>query len=88
MANYDDLDIYNGDFEHDMWVDFDHCENTGTPDVFFAGAKRQVGYDEDKFTFYRLGLQSLPEKANGVAPSSASPPADPQRWTVRFFLGF
>ena len=21
MSNYDDLDIYNGDPEHDMWVD-------------------------------------------------------------------
>lgn len=31
---YDDLDTYNGDTEHDMWVDFDNYENTGTPDVF------------------------------------------------------
>lgn len=34
MENYDDLDIYNGDTEHDMWVDFDHYENAGEPDVF------------------------------------------------------
>lgn len=46
MENYDDFGTYNGDTEHDMWVDFDNYENTGTPDVFFAGAKRQVGYDE------------------------------------------
>lgn len=46
MDEYDDLGTYNGDTEHDMWVDFDNYENTGTPDVFFAGAKRQVGYDE------------------------------------------
>lgn len=34
MFNLDDLDTYNGDSEHDMWVDFDNYENTGTPDVF------------------------------------------------------
>ena len=30
----DDLDTYNGDAVHDMWVDFDSYENTGTPEVF------------------------------------------------------
>lgn len=34
MTAFDDLDTYNGDTEHDMWVDFDNYENTGTPDVF------------------------------------------------------
>lgn len=34
MTDYNDLDIYNGDTEHDMRVDFDNFENTGTPDVF------------------------------------------------------
>ncbi|MBD5316470.1 MAG: hypothetical protein HDS11_02205 [Bacteroides sp.] len=34
MNNYKDLDTYNGDAEHDMWVDFDNYENTGNPDVF------------------------------------------------------
>ena len=29
MDEYDDLGTYNGDSEHDMWVDFDHYENTG-----------------------------------------------------------
>ena len=29
MDEYDDLDTYNGDTEHDMWVDFDYNENTG-----------------------------------------------------------
>ena len=29
-----DLDTYNGDPEHNMWVDFDNYENTGEPDVF------------------------------------------------------
>lgn len=27
--DYDDLDAYNGDTEHDMWVDYDYHENTG-----------------------------------------------------------
>lgn len=30
----DDLDTYNGDTDHDMWVDFDNIENTGEPVVF------------------------------------------------------
>ena len=34
MAEYDDLDVYNGDAVHHMLVDFDNYENTGTPDVF------------------------------------------------------
>ena len=29
----DDLDTYNGDTEHDMWLDFYNFENTGEPDV-------------------------------------------------------
>ena len=29
MDEYEDLDAYNGDTEHDMWVDFDYHENTG-----------------------------------------------------------
>lgn len=44
--DFDNLDTYNGDTEHDMWVDFDNYENNGSPDVFFADAKRHVGYDE------------------------------------------
>lgn len=36
MDEYDDLDTYNGDAVHDMWVDFDSYENTGLP----------VGFDE------------------------------------------
>lgn len=34
MDDYDDLGSYNGDVEHDMWVDYDHYQNTGEPDVF------------------------------------------------------
>lgn len=34
MTHLEDLDIYNGDAEHDTWVDFVNYENTGTPDVF------------------------------------------------------
>lgn len=34
MDEYDNLGAYNGDTEHDMWVDFDIYENTGNPDVF------------------------------------------------------
>lgn len=29
MNDYDDLDTYNGDSEHDMMVDYDYHINTG-----------------------------------------------------------
>lgn len=29
MEDYDDLGSYNGDVEHDMWVDYDYYKNTG-----------------------------------------------------------
>ena len=29
MDEYEDLDAYDGDTEHDMWVDFDYNGNTG-----------------------------------------------------------
>ena len=33
--DYDDLDAYNGDTEHDMWVNYDYHENTGElADIF------------------------------------------------------
>ena len=35
MEEYEDLDAYNGDTEHDMWVDFDYNENTGGLSVIF-----------------------------------------------------
>lgn len=34
MGDFNDLDAYNGDTEHNMWVDLDSYENTGTPDAF------------------------------------------------------
>ncbi|MGM9869819.1 MAG: hypothetical protein ACI30R_09375 [Sodaliphilus sp.] len=34
MEDYNDFGSYNGDVEHDMWVDYDHYRNTGEPDVF------------------------------------------------------
>lgn len=35
MDEYDDLGTYNGDTEHDMWVDFDYHKNTGElPELF------------------------------------------------------
>lgn len=34
MEDYDDLGSYNGDVEHDMWVDYDYYKNTGELDMF------------------------------------------------------
>lgn len=35
MDELDDLDAYNGNPEHDMWVDFTYQENTSElPDLF------------------------------------------------------
>ena len=37
MDEYDDFATYNGDTEHDMWVDLDNYENTGNLVVFDEG---------------------------------------------------
>lgn len=35
MHELEELDAYNGDTDHDMWVDFTYHENTGElPDLF------------------------------------------------------
>ena len=34
MEELDDLYTYKGESEHDMWVNFDNQENTGTTDIF------------------------------------------------------
>ena len=34
IDEYENLDLYNGDTVHDMWVDYDHYQNNGEPDVF------------------------------------------------------
>lgn len=43
MEDYDNLDTYNGDVEHDMWVDFDRYEYTG------EGAENFDASDLDEF---------------------------------------
>ena len=35
MDEYDDLSTYNGDTEHDMWVDYSTYENTDELDDLF-----------------------------------------------------
>lgn len=47
MDEYDDLATYNGDSEHDMWVDFDNYLNTGTPDVFSDDPTQQADYADN-----------------------------------------
>lgn len=42
---YDDLGTYNGEAEHDMWVDYDHYVNTGEPDYFDEDIDDD-GYDD------------------------------------------
>lgn len=35
MDNLEEIDAYNGNTEHDMWVDFTYHENTGElPELF------------------------------------------------------
>ena len=47
MDELDNLNNYNGDPQHDMWVDFDFNENTGElPEVF----------DEDSLDNYIYNL--------------------------------
>lgn len=34
MADYDNLEAYNDEVVHNMWVDYDNYENTGAPEGF------------------------------------------------------
>lgn len=46
MDEYDDLDAYDGDPVHDMWVDSDYNENTGElSDLFDDEADGDVDFD-------------------------------------------
>lgn len=45
MEDFDNLGSYNGDTEHDMWVDFTNYEYTGEPDYF--DDQEEVTWDED-----------------------------------------
>ena len=37
MEDTNELDTYNGDTEHDMWVDYDYNENTSDLSDVFNG---------------------------------------------------
>lgn len=42
----EDLDVYNGDTEHDMWVDFDYHQNTGELSDDFTAEDLYEHYDD------------------------------------------
>lgn len=44
---YDDLGTYNGEAEHDMWVDYDRYVNTGEPDYFDVDIEEDVEPESD-----------------------------------------
>lgn len=46
MDELDNLDIYNGDSEHDMWVDFTYQENTNELSDIFSASRVLRDYDE------------------------------------------
>ena len=52
MNDYDDLDAYNGDSEHNMWVDFDYNENTGELSVIDSSLAEQDIFDEPDLDTY------------------------------------
>ncbi len=51
MDTYDDRDVYNGDPEHDMYVDYDYQINTGEP-VFDDEEYDDEEYDEEEDPYY------------------------------------
>lgn len=44
MDEYENLDAYNGNVEHDMWVDYDYHQNTEELPEWFG---EDNGTDED-----------------------------------------
>ena len=47
MTDYDDLSTYDGDVEHDGWVDFSYHENTGELDDYFDD--EDDDYDDEDY---------------------------------------
>ena len=45
---YEDLETYNGDVEHDMWVDYDYHENTDELPEWFNENNEPLS-DEDLY---------------------------------------
>jgi hypothetical protein len=45
MSEYEDLNEYNGETEHDMWVDYDYNANTGELDEEYDDDDDE--YDDD-----------------------------------------
>lgn len=48
MSDYDDLDAYNGDTEHDMYVDYDYNENTDELDDLSDEDEEDDDWSEDE----------------------------------------
>jgi hypothetical protein len=47
--DYDDLDKYNGESEHDMWVDYDYNANTSELDYIDDDTEEyDDSFDEDE----------------------------------------
>ena len=46
MEQFDDLSAYNGDTEHDMWVDFTTHEYTGELDDIFDDSEEDDFIDD------------------------------------------
>ena len=46
MNEYDDLNTYNGDAEHDMWVDYTTNQNTGELEEYFDD-EYEEDYDDE-----------------------------------------
>jgi hypothetical protein len=50
MSDYDELDEYNGDPEHDMWIDYDYNANTGELDYIDDDTEEYDDYiDEEDY---------------------------------------
>ena len=45
MGDFDDINSYNGDLEHDMWVDYNYFLNTGEYD----DEEEQEEYDNEEY---------------------------------------
>lgn len=46
MGDFDDINSYNGDLEHDMWVDYNYFLNTGEYDD--EDEEEQEEYDNEE----------------------------------------
>ena len=79
MSYNDDLSEYNGNAEHDMWVDYDYSQNTG--EYPYLDAEEEY-YEEE---YYEEDLDSIISKPGNYETADGQS-KEPTRKTTHYIM--